>query len=110
MCFINFNSKFISDILNLLTIKKQGIHVYNYKEKKYPYDYFVVSSLIIAQVLKTETVLIVMFSTVLTFYGPKGHPYDCFPMGSNYILYMYIYIFKEVVSFRGPRSINGCGT
>ena len=42
-----------------------------------------VSSLIIAQFLKTETVLIVMFSTVLTFYGPKGHPYDCFPVSSN---------------------------
>ena len=28
----------------------------------------------------------------IVFYGPYGHPYDCFPMGSNY-MHVYIYIF-----------------
>ena len=46
-----------------------------------------------------------------------GHPYDCFPTGSMYvIIYNYIltracvvYVVKEVASFRGARSINGRG-
>ena len=57
--------------------------------------------------------------------GPQGHPYECFPKSSNYIIiiiyiYIYIYVFflchihecaayiiKEVVSFREAGLLIG---
>ena len=56
---------------------------------------------------------------MLYYYGPQGHPYDCFPTGSMYV-YIYIYIFlcpltrvcvvyvvKEVTSSRGLGQLMG---
>ena len=60
------------------------------------------------------------FMAVVIFYGPQGHPYDCFPTGSmyvyiyNYIIYIFlcpltrvcvVYVVKEVTSFVKERAI-----
>ena len=55
-------------------------------------------------------------SLLVHFYGPQGHPYDCFPTGSMYV-YIYIflcpltrvcvvYVVKEVTSFPGARRVK----
>ena len=39
----------------------------------------------------------------VVFYGPQGHPYDCFPTGS---MYVYIYIYFLVSTYASMRCIS----